>query len=115
MKTNYATGHAAEKTAADYLAKNGYKIRQLNWKTRYCEIDIIAEKAKVIHFVEVKYRRTSAQGSGLDYITPSKLRQMHLAATAWAQENQWPGDYVLSAVELSGQDFRVSAFLADIT
>ncbi len=96
--TNYAVGHAAEKIAADYLKKLGFKIRELNWKTRYCEIDIVAEKDKTIYFVEVKSRKNTNFGSGLDYITPKKLKQIRLAAEMWVQSREWDGPYQLSAI-----------------
>ncbi len=68
--TNYTTGHDAEKIAAKYLERHGYKILEMNWKTRYCEIDIVAEKNSIVYLTEVKYRKSLAYGSGLEYITP---------------------------------------------
>lgn len=109
--TNYSTGHEAEKRAAEYLQKLGYKIRRLNWSNRVCEIDIVAEKGRVIHFVEVKYRKNNLQGKGLDYITPQKLRQMHFAAEMWIQENGWQGEYNLSAIEMTSEYFTVTDFI----
>lgn len=102
--TNYQTGHDAEKQAAKYLVKQGFKIRELNWKTKFCEIDIVAEKDKTIHFVEVKSRKNSYQGTGLEYITPKKLKQMSFAAEMWVQGSGWPGDYQLSAISIDAED-----------
>ncbi len=99
--SNYSAGHNAEVRAAEYLKTLGFKIRELNWKTRYCEIDIVAEKDKRIYFVEVKYRRSSAWGSGLEYITPKKLKQMKFAAEMWVSNTGWKGDYQLAAVSMS--------------
>lgn len=110
--TNYAAGHAAEVRAAEYLKSDGFKIRELNWKTRYCEIDIVAEKDKAVYFVEVKYRRTQNQGSGLDYITPKKLNQMRFAAEMWVNSNRWNGEYQLAAVAIDGNEISV---VTDIT
>lgn len=101
---NYTVGHDAEKQAADYLRKLKYKIRELNWKTRYCEIDIIAEMKKVVWFVEVKSRKNSNQGFGYEYVTPKKLEQMQFAAQMWVQENDWSGDYRLAIVSVDGDD-----------
>jgi len=109
--TNYSSGHAAEDYAATYLEQQGYKIVAKNWRTRYCEIDIVASKNKTLFFVEVKYRTTTSQGSGFDYITPSKLRRMRFAAAFWVAENHWDNDYTLSAIEISGPGFTVSQFL----
>lgn len=104
--SNYATGHLAEKQTADYLKRLGYKILELNWKTKYCEIDIIAEKNKTIYFVEVKSRRNDLYGSGLEYITPKKLKQMEFAAKMWLQTNDWDGDYSLAAAEVKNKSVK---------
>ncbi len=100
-------GQAAEDEVARYLKSQGFKIIEQNWKTAWCEVDIIALKDKTMHFVEVKYRRSAAQGSGLDYITPKKLQKMDLAARSWVEINGWDGEYVLSGAEVSGDDFAV--------
>jgi len=112
--TNYSVGHEAEKHAAKYLEKLGYKIIALNWRTRVCEIDIVAEKSKITYFVEVKYRNQSHQGTGLEYVTQQKLQQMQFAAECWVQEQKWQGDYELSAIELFGDEFEVTNFLPNI-
>lgn len=96
--TNYASGHASEITAADYLKQRGFKVIDINWKTKYCEIDIVAQKEKAVYFVEVKSRKNSQQGFGLDYITPKKLSQMRFAAEMWVSNHSWPGEYQLAAI-----------------
>ncbi len=103
-----STGRAAENAAAEYLSSKGFKILQQNWRTRWCEIDIVAEKAKCIYFVEVKYRADSTWGSGLEYITPKKLKQMKFAAEFWVHTHDWPGDYYLSAIEVAGPALEIS-------
>lgn len=112
--TNYQTGHDAEKVAADFLAVQGYKIIQLNWKTRYCEIDIVAEKSKTMYFVEVKARKSNVHGSGLEYITPKKIEQMSFAAEFWVAEHSWPHDYQLAAIELTGTNPAITNFLPEL-
>src|SRR3990167_6788494 len=99
--TNYSTGHLAEQHAAEYLKSRGYEILDINWKTRYCEIDIVAQKDKTIYFVEVKYRLSDFQGSGFEYITKTKLKQMKFAAEIWMANNKWSGGCSLSAIEVS--------------
>jgi uncharacterized protein (TIGR00252 family) len=109
--THVAIGHEAEQAAAEHLVRQGYEILQQNWRTRYCEIDVIARKDKTIFFVEVKYRATNQQGTGLDYITPPKLRQMMFAAEMWVQEHNWQGEYCLAAAEVAGPAFAVTDFI----
>jgi uncharacterized protein (TIGR00252 family) len=101
MKTTYI-GQAAESAVADFLIKNGYKILDRNWRMRWCEVDIVAAKDKIIHFVEVKYRIRPAQGEGLEHITRAKLRQMTFAAEFWVSQNGWSGDWRLLGASVSG-------------
>lgn len=77
-------GDASETVAAEYLHKYGYTIVERNWKTKACEIDIVAEKGGVWYFVEVKHRKTDRQGGGLAAITRKKLNQMTFAAKLYA-------------------------------
>lgn len=104
MKLQYQSGHEAEEQAADYLRSKGFRIRELNWKTPRCEIDIVAEKGKRIYFVEVKYRRNAAHGTSLEYITPRKLKQMQFAAESWVQAKGWSGTYQLAAVGIDNEE-----------
>lgn len=110
--TNYQSGHEAEKQAAGYLKEQGFKVRELNWKTRYCEIDIVAEKAKTMWFIEVKSRKNADQGYGYEYVTPKKLQQMHFAAEMWVQANNWKGAYQLAVISIDGTEVT---FIEDVT
>lgn len=103
MKTT-VTGRRAETAVADYLVSKGFKILAKNWRTRWCEIDIVAQKAKAVYFIEVKYRVSDSYGSGFDYITEHKLNQIKFAARFWAAQNNWEGDYRLIAAEVAGPD-----------
>ena len=109
--TNHQTGHDAEKLAAEYLQEQGYKIIELNWKTRLCEIDIVAQKKTVVWFVEVKYRKNSRHGYGYEYVTPKKLDQMRFAAAMWVQSHKWSGDYRLGVISIDGDKIE---FIRDI-
>ncbi|MDO8591534.1 MAG: YraN family protein [bacterium] len=95
-------GQSAETAVASHLAKDGYKILAQNWKTKICEIDIVARKDDVIYFIEVKYRTGAEQGSGLEHITPKKLNQIKFSARVWCQNNNWEGDCRLLGAEVSG-------------
>ncbi len=57
MKDNtYRTGIWAEYVAAAFLTVNGYRVLKIRYKTKVGEIDLIAKRAGVICFVEVKFR-----------------------------------------------------------
>lgn len=104
----------AEAAAAEYLKSLGYQIIEQNWRTKYCEIDIVAKQRQTVYFVEVKYRQTDTHGHGFDYITDKKMEQMRFAAELWVSENEWNGDYALAAIEASGGDYVINQFLSDL-
>ena len=112
--TTTQTGHLAESAAASYLEERGYDVLARNWRHRTCEIDLVARKSDCLYFTEVKYRRQDGQGSGLDYITPAKLRQMSYAAEFFVARQRWNGDYALAGIEVSGPAFTVTAFVPDL-
>jgi ribonuclease HII len=102
-----AIGRAAEAVAAEFLVAKGCTVLAQNWRTRWCEIDIVAVRGNIVYFVEVKYRQSAAWGTGLEYVTPKKLRQMHFAAEFWVAKHRFTGDYQLAAIELTGEPPRV--------
>lgn len=104
-------GKHAESVAADYLRQHGYQILAQNWRTRWCEIDIVAKKQHTVCFVEVKYRQKTTWGDGLDAITPKKLQQMQFAAELWISQQVWSGSVVLVALSMSGQPPQVDALI----
>lgn len=100
-------GRKAETAVAQYMQTQGYTLVDQNWRTRWCEIDVIARNADTVYFVEVKYRKNATYGDGFAYITPQKLRQMQFAADFWVARNHWQGDYVLMAAAVTGKDHDI--------
>lgn len=93
-------GREAEKRVAIYLKKQGHKIVEQNWRTRWCEIDVISTYEGCVYFTEVKFRGSSEWGSGFDYITPQKMQQMRFAAEFWLHKNDWSNESCLQAAEV---------------
>jgi ribonuclease HII len=99
-------GRRGEDLAGNYLKKHGHKIIECNWKTKFCEIDIVSEKDDILYFSEVKYRK---RGDGLDAITPAKQKQMRFAAEMFLQK--YPDKNArLAAIAVNG-DYVVTDFL----
>lgn len=59
QNTNRRRGDEAEKLAAEYLERNGYRILERNYHFSHNETDIIAEDDTYIIFVEVKARKNT--------------------------------------------------------
>lgn len=49
-------GKQGEEAAKQYLQANGFYIRDTNWRWGHKELDIVAEKNKTLHVIEVKTR-----------------------------------------------------------
>jgi len=110
--TSKQIGDSAENVASEYLVRAGHKILNRNWKTKYCEIDIVSQKNDTIYFTEVKYRKKPDQGGGLSAITPKKLRQMKFAAEFYALSNQISDiNLRLAVMALSGQPPELVEFV----
>lgn len=97
-------GNVSETAAADYLVHHGHHIIERNWRTRWCEIDIVSEKDDVLYFTEVKHRNTSRQGDGLAAVTARKQHQMTLAARMYVHlhEEAAQCDLRLAALATTG-------------
>ena len=91
-----AKGNIAEEKAALFLMENGYTVIERNFYSRFGEIDIIASKEGVLHFVEVK--------SGEDYelaiqnITPTKLSRLIKTAHVYMKKNALDVDFMFDAL-----------------
>ena len=101
--TTTERGRAAETKAAAYLEARGYEIIDRNWRTRYCELDLVARADGIVHFLEVKYRANPNQGTGFDYITHDKQARLMRAATSWNQQHRSSAAYQIDAISVMGE------------
>lgn len=111
-ETTKKIGDRAEDEAANHLVRLGHEILERNWKTKYCEIDIVSKKGDTLYFTEVKYRKQAGQGGGLAAITRKKLNQMNFAARYFAQSRRVADtDLMLSVISLTGFNPTVEAYI----
>lgn len=99
--TTKSIGNTAESSAAEWLRSKGYTILDRNWKTKHCEIDIIAEKNNIRYFFEVKYRSTDQQGGGVAAVTSKKLEQMRFAAELYNTRTSYDGSAQLGVIPVT--------------
>jgi putative endonuclease len=81
----FQTGISAETRAAAYLMAKGYRILARRFKTPYGEIDIVAQRRKLIAFVEVKARARLDDAAYA--VTPRQQQRIIAAAQAWLMGN----------------------------
>jgi uncharacterized protein (TIGR00252 family) len=97
------SGRDAEEQVTEHLKNENHKIVALNWRTRWCEIDVVSKTKYCVYFTEVKYRSSTAWGDGFSYITPKKLSQMKFAAEMWLHDNNWTQESQLQAASVDEQ------------
>jgi putative endonuclease len=91
-----AVGDQAETLTCNYLLQNGFEIVERNFYSRFGEIDIIATKSDVVHFIEVK--------SGLDFeravqnITPKKVARILKTVDVYLKKHALTCHYQVDAV-----------------
>ncbi len=76
-------GKWGEQYAAEYLAHKGYEILERNWFFDRAEIDIIAQKGKILIVCEVKTRNSDFFGDPQDFVTPAKIKLLVKAANEY--------------------------------
>lgn len=90
MAAHNSTGTNGEKLALAFLQDNGFVILHNNWRHSYYEIDIIAVKEELLHFVEVKTRRSLKFGFPEESVSEKKMENLMNAADAFLLQNpQW--------------------------
>ncbi|MBA4419718.1 MAG: YraN family protein [Anaerolinea sp.] len=93
---NQRVGKWGEKVAASHLQTLGYTIVEVNHRTPFGELDIIAREDGMLVFVEVKTRTTTALGNPEGSITSSK--QQHIINSAL---------HYISTIDTPDEDWRV--------
>lgn len=76
-------GEKGECLAAEYLTEQGYEVVARNFRTRFGELDIIAQKDGFLALVEVKLRKNARHGAACEAVDLAKQRRLIFAAEEW--------------------------------
>lgn len=88
-------GREAEQKACDFLRKKGFKILKQNYTIRGGEIDIIATKDGVLHFVEVKSGKNFEPSQN---ITHEKISRIAKTAQTYIKKNSLNMPFCIDAI-----------------
>ena len=102
-------GAWGEKAARLYLEKRGWHTAATNFRTRFGEIDIIAENAQYVIFAEVKTRKNARYGPACEAVTPAKQAKIIAAAQAWLQEHPTEKQPRFDVIEVYGEEGALAA------
>ncbi|MBU2530824.1 MAG: YraN family protein [Elusimicrobia bacterium] len=81
-------GQKYEDMACEYLKKNGFSIKQRNYRAVSGEIDIIATDGKTLVFLEVKGRSNEKFGSPLEAVNKPKQHKIIKTALHFIKQNK---------------------------
>jgi len=96
-----ALGRRGEDLACGHLEGLGFTIVERNYRTARGEIDIVAGKAGLTVFVEVKARRSRLYGEPEEAVTPSKVRRLRSLAAEYLARKGGSGEVRFDVISVT--------------
>jgi len=102
-----AAGRIGEQIASDFLIRRGFSIIERNFRRPWGEIDVIAQKGNLIHFVEVKtltrdylpnVSRENNQYRPEEQVHQWKLKKMARTAEMYMNEKELANEYQIDVI-----------------
>lgn len=81
------SGAWGEALAAEYLRRKKYTIVAAGYRSRFGEIDLIAETKQHLVFVEVKLRKSAAFAQARDYVDRRKQDKIRVTASVYLSQH----------------------------
>lgn len=91
-----AKGNIAEDRACEYLSEHGFTILERNYYAKFGEIDIIATKDNIYHFVEVKSGEELELA--LQNLTPRKISRVIKTSQLYLKHRNLDVPFCIDAV-----------------
>lgn len=101
MAQHNDTGKQGEDAAFTYLQNNGYQILETNYRHQHAEIDLIAQRGKMLIFIEVKTRTNLSFGEPETFVTYTKAKLVMRAAEHYIYARDWQHDIRFDVVAVS--------------
>ncbi len=108
MTTKRELGIEGEEMAAKALKKGGYKIIEKNYRSKFGEIDIVAEEKDYLVFVEVKRRSSGSFGGPFAAIDKKKKEHMIRSAQWYLKDRRCTGRKArFDIVGIDGDELKI--------
>lgn len=115
MARHNDTGKKGETLAAAWLVGQGFHILHRNWREGRYEIDFIAEKDCLLHFIEVKTATTSCFGYPEQRIGRRKWKTWNKCSEGFLQGLAQPSSVRFDALSIMIRQKEISyCFFEDI-
>jgi putative endonuclease len=83
MLSKVEIGSGGERLAAQWLTEKGFSILKRNFRQGRYEVDIIAGRDHILHFIEVKCRRSIRYGHPEESVNRKKLEHVLQGGSGW--------------------------------
>ena len=110
-KEKSSKGKQGENIACHYLKKQGLKIIDKNFHSRFGEIDIILKDKDTVVFTEVRYRKNKDYGGPLESITPQKQDKIRKTALIYLQKNNGNMNMRFDVLAICGENLEQTSQL----
>ena len=116
MGSHIDFGKLGEQFAEDFLIRKGYTILYRNWRHSHYEIDIVALKNDLPHFVEVKTRSSKRFGEPEESVNKKKIRSLLQAADEFLFRNpQYKNFHIdILSINIHPQEEPQYLFIEDV-
>ena len=103
-------GDIGENIACQFLEKHGFEVVERNYLRKWGELDIVARKGDIIHFVEVK-SVTQETYRAEEHMHPWKLKRLGRAIQTYLlhkkHEGEWQLDLITVRMDMATRRARV--------
>lgn len=100
----YIFGFSCEDKASDFLVNSGFEIVERNFHSKFGEIDIIAKKGDILHFIEVK--ATSKNYEAIYRISKSKISKIIKTINYFMLQSQLDVGYEIDVICVENDQIR---------
>ena len=102
-------GNLGESIACKHLKKRGYQVVDRNYRKKWGEIDIIAQRGDVLHFIEVKSTQARNNLRPEENVHTWKLQRLRRATQIYlldrnvSSETDWQFDVIVVFIDIKNR------------
>ena len=95
---NLKVGKRGEKEAEVYIKEKGYSVLEKNYKNKYGEIDLVAQKNGELIFIEVRSKTENDFGTPEETVKEKKKKKLKQNALAYTTFKNYEGFYRIDLI-----------------
>lgn len=102
-------GRLAEERALEFLERQGLRLIERNYRSRFGEIDLVMEDGAMLVFIEVRFRRSGRFGGALESVDRRKQARLVNTAACFLAERRVdrPARFDVAALTPNGNGLAI--------